>query len=794
MANRTPNGEASGLPTPRNAFMEKVVQEAERWIAEGRTPIRLDARAKSPPTSRGKKKLTHDDNKLSRENIRERLATEDFNLGVMLGQESGGLIDFDLDWPEARIVGAEVFADLPSFGRAGAKGSHRLAICPGAKSKKLQLPAGVKDPRLPSEHAQCVLELRANGLTMVPSSIHPSGEEVQWEKRCDAPTIAYPEALKKAGLVATLSVCLRLWPAQGSRDDTAMALAGALLSAGYDPDTVDEWTCWVAERAGDEEWQKRGKAVATAAKMEAGEAVTGLPKLVELLGLPEACVATFRDWLGIKGGPPRGHHGGSQNTVDPNRPRDLARIVLKERFSSQGEPALVFFKDEFHVYRNGHYKAAEFVAIHKAIYDQLETLEVMHPKFGPQPLAVPQRLVSNVVDALKTLCHLEKDAADPPCWIKGEGQPPWEVLVLRNGLFHLPTGELHAHSPRFFTLSKIDINYDADAGTPTRWLKFLDEIWPGDPEAIATLQEMMGYFLVPDTSQQKAFMFIGPPRSGKGTVANVSEMLLGSVNFAGIKLKALGDQFGLQSLIPKLLAVVSDARLGARTDRGNVVETVLTITGRDTVTVDRKNTSPWEGKLKVRFFIHTNELPRIEDMSGAFASRFVLLTTEQSFVGKEDPDLAEKLKPELPGILLWAIEGWRRLKERGKFVQPESSAAMMRHFERMSSPVRAFVEDRCVLDPEASVSKASLYEAFKYWGQAEGRSYTLDHSAFGIKLRAAFPGMISDGRPSVEGERVYVYKGLRLRAPEDDKVTPEDKARAEEEAKILAKARDEMPM
>lgn len=794
MANRTPNGEASGLPTSRNAFMEKVLQEAERLIAEGRTPIRLDARAKSPPTHRGGKKLTHDENKLSRENVHERLAPEDFNLGVMLGQESGGLIDFDLDWPEARIVGAEVFADLASFGRAGAKGSHRLAICPGAKSKKFQLPAGVKDPRLPSEHAQCVLELRANGLTMVPPSIHPSREEVKWEKRCDAPAIAYPEALKKAGLVAFISVCMRLWPAQGSRDDTAMALAGALLSAGYDPETVDEWTRWIAEQAGDEEWQKRGKAVATAAKMEAGEAVTGLPKLVELLGLPEVCVATFRDWLGMKAGPVRTHHGGGKNVVDPKRPRDLGRRILSERFTFNGECGLVFFRSEFHVFDAGYYRAVEPEVVKSAIYEVLEGMQEMHPKKGPEPLAVTPRLVRDVEDGLKTLCLVEKHKADPPDWIRGGGPPPGELLVLRNGLFHLPKGELLPHTARFFTLSKIDIDYDPTAERPARWLRLMDEIWPDDPEAIATLQEMIGYFLVPDNSQQKAFLFIGPPRSGKGTIARMCEMLLGSVNYAGIKLKKLGDQFGMESLIPKLLAVVTDARLGAKTDRGNVIETMLTITGQDGVTIDRKGIKSWEGTLKVRFFIHSNELPRFEDMSGAFASRFILLKTEQTFMGREDLDLGDKLKAELPGVLLWAIEGWRRLKGRGKFVQPASSAAMMRHFELMSSPVKGFIEDRCVLDPQATVAKDALYQAYKYWQETEGKSYSLDKQSFANKLYAAFPGIIKDGRPSVEGERVRVFRGVRLRAPEDDKAKPEDKARAEAEAKALAKARDETPM
>jgi hypothetical protein len=60
MSDHLDDPEGAGHSPPRNAFMEKVYREAERLIAEGRTPIRLDARSKSPPTNRGKKKLTHD--------------------------------------------------------------------------------------------------------------------------------------------------------------------------------------------------------------------------------------------------------------------------------------------------------------------------------------------------------------------------------------------------------------------------------------------------------------------------------------------------------------------------------------------------------------------------------------------------------------------------------------------------------------------------------------------------------------------------------------------------------------
>jgi putative DNA primase/helicase len=131
--------------------------------------------------------------------------------------------------------------------------------------------------------------------------------------------------------------------------------------------------------------------------------------------------------------------------------------------------------------------------------------------------------------------------------------------------------------------------------------------------------------------------------------------------------------------------------------------------------------------------------------------------------------LGERLEAELPGILLWAIEGLRRLKAHGKFVQPESSAMLIRHFEMASSPALAFVTDCCVLEPEAVVTKDALYNAYTQWQSNEGRTYVLDKNTFSSKLYSAFPGIITEGRPRTDGKRTRVFYGVRLPNAEEMK-------------------------
>ena len=161
----------------------------------------------------------------------------------------------------------------------------------------------------------------------------------------------------------------------------------------------------------------------------------------------------------------------------------------------------------------------------------------------------------------------------------------------------------------------------------------------------------------------------------------------------------------------KRLAIISDARLGYRSDQARIVETLLSISGEDVLTVPRKYMTEWTGKLPTRFLILTNELPRLNDTSGALAGRFVLLCLTRSWFGHEDTELTQKLLAELPGIVKWSVEGYRRLQQRGRFVMPDASAAALQELEDLALPVMAFVRDCCEVGPDLSIEVNRLYEA-----------------------------------------------------------------------------------
>src|SRR5690606_24126432 len=125
-------------------------------------------------------------------------------------------------------------------------------------------------------------------------------------------------------------------------------------------------------------------------------------------------------------------------------------------------------------------------------------------------------------------------------------------------------------------------------------------------------------------------------------------------------------------------------------DATAVVEELLAITGEDPRDIHRKFLPAINTTLGVRFVLMSNELPGFKDASGAFMGRVILLRMKNSFLGREDRSLENRIRSELPGVLNWAIRGWQRLEARGHFLQPASGGNLLEDFAAMASPIGEF--------------------------------------------------------------------------------------------------------
>jgi putative DNA primase/helicase len=399
----------------------------------------------------------------------------------------------------------------------------------------------------------------------------------------------------------------------------------------------------------------------------------------------------------------------------------------------------------------------------------------------PVPWSPSKRKVDDVLDAMQSVALLDRDI-EQPVWLDANDQNVVDtqrsadgIVSCSNGLIDVLSGKRFEHTPRFFNLVSVPFAFDPQAPTPRRWLKFLAEVWPQPQPApghavpeiapeIDVLGEWFGYVISGRTDLHKMMLTVGPTRSGKGVIARVLESLIGKANVAAPTASSLSGEFGLAPLIGKPLAIVADARLGKKSADSRIVERLLTLAGGDPTTVNIKHREQWTGHLPTRLHLISNELPKFEDASSAIVGRFIILITQQSWLGKEDRELEGEIAQELTGIFNWALAGLHRLAaNKWCFTNTPSAdeAIMMMH--DLASPIRVFVRECCELHKDHRAPRDLLYGSYKIWSENNGHPVEAA-SVFGRDLRAAFP-VISDVQPrDASGKQYRAYRGITLRS------------------------------
>jgi P4 family phage/plasmid primase-like protien len=473
---------------------------------------------------------------------------------------------------------------------------------------------------------------------------------------------------------------------------------------------------------------------------------------------------------------PVGRQGVNELDDDPGR---LARCVLAG-YRHGNLRTLIYRFGHFYEWGGVAYRMVimpDFRArVHAAIRRELERCNLFQLKAwkdagsngdAPAMLKVTIPLVNNVIGSLESLCRSTIETA--PAWIKETTTPATEYLSARNGIVHLPSYAAGAevitpHDPHYFSMNAVEFSVDRLATSCPHWGAFLASAFPGDTSSVALLQEWMGYLLTQDNSMQKMLFLNGAGRSGKGTIIEVISALVGAANVANPTLETLSGPFGLASLLGKQVALIGDARLSKVTVGGVLTERLLTISGGNKIDINQKHRAVLTERLNTRFVISSNDMVDLQDSSGALARRWSVLVFRQSFYGREDLGLKDRLLSELPAIFNWAIAGWVRLREQGKFTVPQASRELMEEMMESSSPISAFVSARCECGPQYTVLACDLYDSWKRWCDAEGRDRPGDSSRFGKMLRSYMP-TLSKRRVQRNGVQMNEYIGLRIAEP-----------------------------
>jgi len=308
--------------------------------------------------------------------------------------------------------------------------------------------------------------------------------------------------------------------------------------------------------------------------------------------------------------------------------------------------------------------------------------------------------VSNLIDVMKLEC------TDRPLPIH------LDRIHVRNGTYFL---DGRFTEEKTFCRNRLPVAYKPEAPKPETWLRFLSELMNEDD--IPTLQEFIGYCLIPSTKGQKMLILTGKGGEGKSRIGVVLKALLGTNMNTGSISKIETSPFARADLEHELVMLDDDMKLEALPQTNNIK---AIITAELPMDLEKKGKQSYQGDLYVRFLALGNgTLQSLYDRSVGFFRRQIILTAKEKKPDRrDDPFIAEKMCREAEGILLWALEGLHRLIQNDyRFTISEEAKRNMEAAVADGNNIIEFLESCGYIDfsPEYEVSSKDLYAVYKIW-------------------------------------------------------------------------------
>lgn len=356
------------------------------------------------------------------------------------------------------------------------------------------------------------------------------------------------------------------------------------------------------------------------------------------------------------------------------------------------------------------------------------------------------------VDSILATLHL---ACQHPCLDDSMTQ-----VQVQNGTWHLD-GSFSTF--RDIVVNRLPVAYHPDAPRPERWLQFVDELLePGD---VLTLQEYMGYCLLPVTFGQKMLIIIGRGGEGKSRIGTVMKDLLGDNMYMGSIAKIENSPFARADLEHMLLMVDDDLKMEAL-KQTNYIKSI--VTSELPMDLERKGIQSYQGRLFCRFMAFGNgNLRSLYDRSYGFFRRQLILTTrDRPRNRQDDPYLSIQLRKEKEGILLWCLEGLQRLFYNDfQFTVTPLAEENLNDAIREGNNAVDFMKSEGYFrfDSQGSATSRALYHAYRDWCD-DNAMMAMSSSSFITYInqnQRGFGITYSTNIPIGNGRYARGYKGIR---------------------------------
>ena len=294
--------------------------------------------------------------------------------------------------------------------------------------------------------------------------------------------------------------------------------------------------------------------------------------------------------------------------------------------------------------------------------------------------------------------------------------PDMNFIHVQNGKLDLK-GNFYPH--REFCTNRLNICYDPSirngAYYPEQFMTFLLELLT--PEDVVTLQEYLGYLLIPSTKGQKMMFLIGQGGEGKSRIGIVLREIFMDNMLTGNVHRIENDRFFRYNLKDRLLMVDDDMQMQALSSTGYIKNLV---TAETPIDVEAKGKQSEQALLYTRLLCFGNGSPKtLYDKSKGFSRRMIILTTlpppERRII---DPYIAEKFIAEKEKIFCWMYDGLLRLLANNyRFTISDRARQNVMETMQDNCNITEFLEDtdRVQYGENLRVASSALYDSYYHW-------------------------------------------------------------------------------
>ena len=244
--------------------------------------------------------------------------------------------------------------------------------------------------------------------------------------------------------------------------------------------------------------------------------------------------------------------------------------------------------------------------------------------------------------------------------------------------------------------------------------KWLDDLF--EEEDQLTLQEYLGYCLLPTTNAQEALFLIGDGGSGKSVIGSILQAMFGDAMLSVDNMhEFLEDKFKIPELENKLVLYDDDLKESALTETG-FFKKLITNTGY--ITADRKYSQPFKFKPYTRIVACANYM-----LSSRFDSSEGFYRRLHPLVIKPKPDDRDIIRgfesmvaKEAEAITQWALVGLYRLIGNNYILTTSKRTTQyMTSVKSLANHFPDFMESCFEINAEGKVSTNEVNDLYKAW-------------------------------------------------------------------------------